>query len=106
MESRKVNMSVNFNNLRKQAILQLEDITRDMNNAIIKDTQYAKPNDVYHEQSINIKGYVLIDSTILENKMNSLISLVNSIGCVYEEGNEEFSDISSELSDTPLWFND
>lgn len=105
MKTKTVKMTVNFNNLRKQAVFQLEEITKDLNSAVIKDTQYAKPNDVYHNSDIDIKGYVLIDGESLDKQLNSLISLVNAIACVSEKGNEDFADIAPELPDKPTWFN-
>ena len=98
-------MKVNFNNLRKKAVLTLQDLTKDLNRGIIKETQYAKPNDVTHGQKFDIKGYVLVDAESIEKKMNSIIGLVNSIAGVHEEGNEDFKDLSDELSKNIVWFN-
>lgn len=99
-------MKVNFNNLRRQAVLTLRDLTEDFNNNIIKDSQYAIVNGSYRNESSDIKGYVLIDSEDIEDKMNNLIGLMNSIASVYEEDNDDFKDLTDELTDDLVWFND
>jgi len=36
-------MNVDFNNLRKQAAYSLDILTKKLNGAILKESQYAKP---------------------------------------------------------------
>lgn len=91
-------MNVNFNNLRKQAIHACERLTQKLNDAIIKeDGQYAKPNNVYHDQQVNIKGYVLIDAEEIQKDMDSLRSMIGGVAMVYEEGNKDFADVYAEV---------
>jgi len=96
----KKKMKVNFNNLRKQAVLEMQELSKQLNAGIVKDSQWAKPNDVYHNQQIDIKGYVLVDAEEIEHSVNCLLSLINSIACVCEEGNEDFKDMTSEIEKT------
>ena len=65
-------MTVNFNNLRKQALYRYDDLCQQLNAAIITNDQWAKPNDVRHGQEINIKGYVVVDA---ESILETLLSL-------------------------------
>ena len=98
-------MKVNFNNLRTQAYHNAQILTKKLNGSIIKnDEQYAIPNDVYHDQQVNLKGYVLVDAEEIEETLNELNRLIGFISCVSEEGNEEFLDLTDELPD-PVWFN-
>jgi len=39
-------MKVNFNNVRKQAMIAYDSLTEKLNNAILTDRQYGKPNSV------------------------------------------------------------
>lgn len=90
-------MTVNFNNVRKQAIYSYEKLVEKLNHAIIKDDQYAKPNDVYHNQDVNIKGYVLVDADDIQNCIDDLRSLIGTIAMTYKEGEEEFKDVFTEV---------
>lgn len=96
-------ITVNFNNLRRRAVNQSEDLIKTLSKSIIKEDQWAKPNALSYNQNMNIKGYVLIDASELEDKLNNLLSSVRSIACVYEKENEDFADLSEEIGD-PMWF--
>lgn len=89
-------MKVDFNNLRKKAIYACDALTDKLNNAILKHDEYAKPNSVYHDQQVNIKGYVLIDTEEIQNEMDELRDLIGAIGMVHEEGNKEFVNVFEE----------
>jgi len=91
-------MQVDFNNVRKQAIYAYESLVSKLNYSIIRDDeQYAKPNDVWHGQIVNIKGYVLVDADDLKKHMDSLRSLIGAIAMTYKEGDEEFKDMFEEV---------
>jgi tyrosine-protein phosphatase YwqE len=91
-------MKVNFNNVRKQALYRYDDLVNKLNHAILKkENQYAIPNDVYHGQEINIKGYVLIDAEELDEVLNDLRMLLGTIASCHEEGNDEVRDIFFEV---------
>lgn len=90
-------MKVNFNNVRKQAIYRYDSLVEKLNKAILKDDQWAKPNDVYHGQEMNIKGYVLIDAEDLQKDLDDLRMLIGTIACTYEEGNEDFANVYDEV---------
>lgn len=88
-------MTVNFNNLRKQAIYAYDRLTQKLNDAIIKnDEQYAEPNDESYQ---NIKGYVLINAEEIQKDMDSLRQMIGSIAMTYIEGDNEFKDVFQEL---------
>jgi hypothetical protein len=89
-------MTVNFNNVRKQAIYAYDRLTQKLNDAIIKnDEQYAEPNDF--DRSVNLKGFVLIDAEDIQKDMESLRQMIGTIAMSYEEGDEEFKDVYSEI---------
>lgn len=98
-------MKVNFNNLRKQAVIAANTLSEKLSDAILKESQYAKPNDVYHDSDIDIEGYVLIDKETIEEDMNNLLRLVNFIAITFDEDNSEFKDMTPEIPETPSWFN-
>ena len=103
MKSKSLKMTVNFNNLRKQAFFQLQELSKQLEMSIITQSQYAKPNDVHHNQDIDIKNYCLIDSEDIEDKLNPLLSLMSSICSTFEPGNNEFKDLSDEIGNIE-WF--
>ncbi len=101
-------MNVDFNNLRKQAAYSLDDLINKLNGAILKDSQYAKPNDVWHNQEVDIKGYVLIDKDDIQRVLDNLRSEVASICFTYEKDNEGFKDVFGEVEENGGlgWFNE
>jgi hypothetical protein len=91
-------MKVNFNNLRKQALYRHDGLVKSLNEAIIKnDDQYATPNDAYHGHPVNLKGYVVIEAETIQELMNDLRMLIGTIASCYEEGNDEYKDVFSEV---------
>lgn len=101
-------MNVDFNNLRKQAAYSLDDLTRKLNDAILKNSQYAIPNAVRHGQEMDIKGYVLIDADDIQKDMDNLRSQVAAICFTYEKDNEGFKDVFEEVEQNGglAWFNE
>lgn len=101
-------MNVDFNNLRKQAAFSLDDLIKKLNGAILKDSQYAKPNDVYHNQEIDIKGYVLIDRDDIQRDIDNLRSQVAAICYTYRKDDETFKDVMDEVDENGglAWFNE
>jgi len=101
-------MNVDFNNLRKQAAFSLDDLTRKLNDAILKTSQYAIPNAVRHGQEIDIKGHVLIDVEDIQKDMDNLRSQVAAICFTYEKDNEGFKDVFEEVEQNGglAWFNE
>jgi hypothetical protein len=91
-------MKVNFNNVRRQALYRHDSLVEKLNKAIIRnEDQYAVPNDVYHGQQVNLKGYVLIDAEDIHEVLNDLRMMLGTIASCYEEGNDEMKDIYSEV---------
>ncbi len=90
-------MKINFNNVRKQANYRYDSLVKTLNDAILKTDQWAKPNDVYHGQEINIKGYVLVDAEAIQKDMDDLRMLIGTIASVYEEGSEEFENVYDKV---------
>ncbi len=89
-------MTVDFNNLRRQALYAHDKLVNKLNEAIIKkdSEEYAKPNGYDHY--MNLGGYVLINADELSETMNDLRMLIASIASVYEPGDENFQDVYSE----------
>jgi len=88
-------MNINFNNLRKQAILKYNALVKKLNQSIIRENLYSKPNE--HDYEVNINGYVLIDAETIETEINDLRMLIGTIASVYETDNPNFIDVFTEL---------
>jgi len=101
-------MNVDFNNLRKQLAYSCDDLIKKLNGAILKDSQYAVPNDVYHKQEIDIKGYVLIDAEDIQKIIDNLRSQVACICYTYRKDDEDFKDVFGEVEQNGglSWFNE
>lgn len=87
-------MKVNFNNLRKQAIYSYDSLVEKLNAAIIKEDISGTWVDGFGWVN---KGSVIIDAEDLQKNLDDLRSLIGSIAMVYEEGNEDFKDVYSEV---------
>ena len=90
-------MTVNFNNLRKQAVYAYESLCEKLNYAILTETQFARSNAVHHGQEVDIKGNILIDAEDIQKDMDNLRSMIGSIAMTYEEGNESFQDVYQQI---------
>jgi hypothetical protein len=90
-------MNVDFNNLRKQALLSYDSLVEKLNRAILKESQYAQPNDVHHGQDIDIKGFVLIDAESIQKDLDSLRSLLASIALTYDPSDDNFREVYTEV---------
>lgn len=90
-------MNIDFNNVRKQAIYRHDELVKKLNDAIIKEDQWAKPNDVIHGHDININGYVLIDSENLNKVLNDLRMIIGTIAMTYDEDSLDFSNVYEEV---------
>ena len=90
-------MNIDFNNVRKQAVYAYEELVEKLNDAIIKDDQYAKPNCVYHGQEIPIKGYVLVDADDIRKILDNLRSLIGSIAMTSVDKDENFKNVFEEI---------
>ena len=101
-------MNVDFNNLRTQLAYSCDDLIKKLNGAILKDSQYAKPNDVWHNQEVDIKNYVLIDVDDIQRTMDNLRGEIASVCLTYEKNNEGFKDVFGEVEQNGglSWFNE
>jgi hypothetical protein len=91
-------MKVNFNNVRKQALYRYDSLVQKLNAAIIQnDDQYAKPNDTFHGQDVNLRGYVVVDAEDIQPVLNDLRMMLGTIASCFEEGNEDMKDVFSEV---------
>lgn len=88
-------MTVNFNNVRKQAIYAHDKLIEKLNYSIIKNKeQYAEPNG---EDYSNLKGYVLIDAREIEKELQTLRQMIGAIAMTAVEGEDEFKDVYQEV---------
>ena len=90
-------MNVDFNNIRRQAIYAYDSLVEKLNSKILTKDQYAKPNGIYHDQSTNIKDYVLIDADYIQGDLDTLRQMIGAIAGTYEKENEDFIDIYEEV---------
>jgi len=71
-------MNINFNQIRKNLMLEYNLLTRRLNNSICKDTDMAR---------------VIVPVRELEKHMNNLQSIIGLIACTFDKGNPEFEDV-------------
>ena len=76
-------MTVNFNNLRKQALYNYDRLVNKLNDNIIKDNWDRKE--------------IRISPDEIEEELNDLRMLIGSIAMSYEPDDENFKDIYSEV---------
>lgn len=77
-------MSVNFNNLRKQAVYSYDRLVDKLNESISEDDWGRK--------------MVQIDPEDIQEDLDDLRRLILSIAMVYEDGNPDFKDVSEEIN--------
>ena len=99
-------MNVDFNNVRRQAMIQFEELTKRLNAAIIKDEQAHA--DTKDNSFIRIDGYVLIDADEIQKQMDDLRMLIGIIAGTSDKDNPYFIDIYKEQhpNDRMVRFND
>lgn len=99
-------MNVDFNNVRRQAMIQFEELTKRLNAAIIKDEQAHA--DTKDNSYIRIDGYVLIDADEIQTLMDDIRMMIGTIAGTSDKGNPDFIDIFQELhpNDGMVCFND
>ena len=88
-------MTVNYNNLRLQALYAYSRLATKLNVAK-EETNRAC---IYEDDTI------LIRASHIQEDMDDLRSMLCSICCCYEEGNPDFADLSEtiNLSEIPLF---
>jgi len=80
-------MTVNFNNLRKQAVFSYDRLVKKLN---------WKIED----------GNITIPVEDIQEELDDLRMQLMSIAIVYEDGNDDFKDLSDELPDDISFFNE
>ena len=89
-ETIQVKMTVNFNNLRKQAVFSYDRLVKKLNQNIIDD---------YGDKVVRI------DPEDIQEDLDDLRRLIMSIALVYDEGNPDFKDLDAEIPDDIACFN-
>ena len=84
-------MKVNFNNLRKQAVFSYDRLVKKLNHKITND---------------NGEKFIIIDPDDIQEDLDDLRMQLMGITCVYEEGNEDFKDLTNELPNDISFFNE
>lgn len=97
MTTTKRGMKINYNGIRRNACRAHDKLVKALNRAIIKNDQYALPNDIKHGQEVNIKGYIVIDPEEIENVMESLRSAIGTMAMTFDEDNEDFKNVFEDL---------
>ncbi len=86
-------MNINFNNVRKQAMLSYDRLCEKLNSHIRKEGQDTTWLDDFGYIK---KGTIVIDSETLQKEMDNIRSLIGSIACTYDPDNEDFKDVYEE----------
>jgi len=83
-------MKINFNNVRKHAVINYEKLVEKLNNSI----------------TTNEYGYkmIQIDANDIQKYLDDLRFDLIAIACTFEDDSDEFSDLSDEIGDV-LHFN-
>ncbi len=102
-------MTVNFNNLRKQALYAYDSLAKKLNDSFLKEREYVYEEDENGKER-NLSGDMLLDRDDIQKDMDNLRSLLGSIAMVYEPDDENFKDVYSEVypneDDRMILFND
>lgn len=87
-------MRVNFNNLRAQAAYALDKLTKELNAAKLPESEWVEVDGEWKT------GDILLDAEDIQKHIDDLRMMVMSIASVYEEGNEDFKDMSDHIEST------
>lgn len=90
-------MKINFNNVRKQAMLNYISLVEKLNASLTND--YLDNNS--HYTSRNVK----IEAEYIEKDLENLRFNLFAICLTSEEGNDEFKDLSDEFPEDVVCFN-
>lgn len=97
-------MEVNFNNLRTQAAYALDNLTKGLNEGLLKNSDGSLVTEhVFFEDENGKKkwkkGNLLVDTDDIKKYMKELRSLVLTICSVYEPNDDKFKDMSEEIKE-------
>ena len=73
-------MTVDFNNIRRQALHRYDGLVEKLNNAIIDED-----------------GYISIHAGEIQEEMDDLRMLIGTMACCSYENDDEFKDVFSEV---------
>jgi hypothetical protein len=71
-------MTINFNNVRRQACFAYDRLCRELNS------------------SKEYEGYMLVDPNRIQKDMDSLRTMIGAIAMTHEEDNKDFQDVFEE----------
>ena len=86
-----MNMTINFNNVRKQAVYSYDRLTKILNAGILKESIMVEKNGGYEDCDL------CVNSDDIQDVMDNLRALIMTIAMTYEEGNEDFKDMTDEI---------
>lgn len=89
-------MTVNFNNLRKQALYSYDSLVEKLNDSLLEDLEYGRKKNEKREGGL-IKGDMLLNSEDIQKEMDELRRLLGAIAMVYVPEDENFKDVFSEV---------
>ncbi len=86
-------MEVNFNNMRKQAVYAMDDLIKRLNESINRDDEYATVNGRHQ----TVKDHVVVDVEDIQKSVDELRSLIMTMTCIYEPGDDNFKNLYDEV---------
>jgi len=89
-------MTINFNNLRKQALYAYDSLTEKLNCSFLKEQEHVYEKDEDGKERC-INGDMLLNRSDIQKDMDDLRSLLGTIASVYEQNDENFKDVYSEV---------
>jgi len=80
-------MNVNFNNLRLQAAISLNKLTRKLNDGLLNEREFIKDKS----------GDVLVNSEDIQQDLDDLRTFILFISASYSDEIDNFDDITDEI---------
>jgi hypothetical protein len=89
-------MTVNVNNLRKQAAYSLDRVIKTLNRGILPEKEFAS-HELEDGTYKHWEGDVLVDKDDLQRDLDNLRSNIWVLLCCYEEGNPDYKAVYDEV---------
>ncbi|MDR1348283.1 MAG: hypothetical protein LBJ63_07680 [Prevotellaceae bacterium] len=88
-------MTVNLNNMRKQAAYSLDKVIKTLNDGIMQGKEFSLTT--IEDKDKWFEGNLLVSTDALESDIEQLRACIWTMLCMYEENNPDFKDLSDEI---------
>lgn len=91
-------MNVDFNGVRKSLCRTHDRLIAKLNRSIIMQDQFATPNELEDDRrTVNIKNYVLIDASEIDELLNDMRFMIGTVAACYDEDDPNFQDVYEQV---------